>query len=201
MADTVTFFNLKGGQGKTTLAAHYALHSGSHFYTNDHKSGTEDLYRNLFPSGRFHLIRERDKAIDTEDKMVFDCGGFIDRKVPALINASDLCVVPVACQSRADLRAFFITVEAVTAMNDRLLIVINNTQTKDVPEIRDGIRNVFRDKYPIKVVKRSSYMVYLANEGKTPFDLARTGETGVARQALSVIREQLMDLYEYIGRY
>jgi len=199
MADVVTFVSLKGGQGKTTLATHYALYSKSHFFTNDHKSGSEDLYQGLFPPGWFHVIRETDSSLEIEEKSVIDCGGYVDRKIPALIEASELCVIPLTYQSRADVRAFFVTLDAVKKMNDRLLVVLNNTRTKDIPVVDAGIRKVLKDQFPVKVVRQSSYMTYLANEGKNPFTLDET--TGVARKALASVREQLSDLFTFIERY
>lgn len=198
MADIVTFYNSKGGQGKTTLATHYALYRGSHYYTNDYKSGTEDLFKEIITPAKFHVITPEDEDLEMEKKMVFDCGGFIDGKIPAILEASDLCVVPVFYQSQTDLRAFFITLEAVAKHNDRLLIVINNTLPREAGELQDGLRKVLKKKYPIKVVKRSAYMGYLANEGRTPFQLT---EVGATKKALEAIKKQLKDLFDHIARY
>lgn len=198
MANIVTFYNSKGGQGKTTLATHYSIYSGSHYYTNDHKSGTEDLFKGVIKSTLFHVITPGAEELETQPKMVFDCGGFIDGKIPAILEASDLCVVPVFYQSQADLRAFFIILEAISKLNNRILIVINNTPARDTNELQEGITGVLKNKYPIKIIKHSAYMGYLANEGKTPFDLV---EVGVAKKALSVIQEQLKDLFNYIKEY
>jgi cellulose biosynthesis protein BcsQ len=197
MADSVVFFNLKGGQGKTTLAAHYALYSESYFYTNDFRSGTKDLYESLFPKGRFHLIQPDAKRKEIEDKAVFDCGGFIDQKVPTLLKNSDLCVIPFSGQSKADLRALFITVEAVRKYNERLLLVVNNTRTEDLAGILAGLQTTYKGRYPVKVVKSSRYMTYLVNEGKTPFDLREQGATA---KPLAALQHQLKDLFQHILR-
>ena len=195
MADIVTVYNSKGGQGKTTLATHYALYVGAHYYTNDYKSGTEDLFKEVITPERFHVIRPDDKDVEKQDKMVFDLGGFIDGKVPAILEASDLCIIPIFYQSQADLRAFFITRDAIARLNKRLLIVINNTPPRETAELLEGLAVALGGEYPIMALKRSAYMSYLANQGKTPFDLV---ETGIVGRALEAIQEQLTELFNFI---
>ena len=198
MANIVTFYNSKGGQGKTTLATHYALFAGAHYYTNDYKSGTEELFKDVITPERFHIITPDALDIETMDNTVFDCGGFIDGKIPAILEASDLCVIPIFYQSQADLKAFFIIRDAIAKLNRRILVVINNTPLKETGELLEGIKEALAGEYPIMAVKHSTYMGYLANEGKTPFDLE---ESGVAGRALAVIREQLTDLFNFIKEY
>jgi len=198
MANVVTYYNAKGGQGKTTLAVLYALFSNSHYYTNDYKSGTEDLFKDVLTSERFHIITPQDKNVDIADKAVIDLGGFIDGKVPAILKASDLCVIPIFYQSKADLIAFFNVSTAITKWNQNLLFIINNSPQREADELLGIFRTGFEGRFPIRVVKHSTYMGYLANTGKTPFDLV---ETGVAAKALGVIQEQLKELFKFIENY
>jgi hypothetical protein len=199
MADIVAVLSLKGGQGKTTIAAHYALYSNSHYYTNDYNSGTEALYKDKFPGGHFHIIKPQDEGFDlVSNKMVFDFGGFSDDRLPDVVSGADLCVVPISCFSSADIKSLFVTVDAVERLNQKILIIINNTATKDIEALMDGIQGVYHGTYPVKVVKRSSYMTYLVTEGKTPFELS---EIGATRKALASIQDQLRDLFSFIGGY
>lgn len=199
MAAIIAVLSLKGGQGKTTIATHYALYSRSHYYTNDYNSGTETLYKGKFPDGHFHLIRPQDTGIDmVSHKLVFDFGGFSDNRMPDIIAGADLCVVPVSCFSTADIKSLFVTVDAVEKLNRQIVIVINNTATKDIDAIRAGIGDAYQDRYIIKVIRRSAYMTYLVTHGKTPFDLT---EVGVTKKALTFIQDQLHDLFTFMEGY
>lgn len=199
MANIVAVLSLKGGQGKTTIATHYALYSGSHYYTNDYNSGTEALYKAKFPEGHFHIIRPQDEGFDlVSPKMVFDFGGFSDDRMPDVVSGADLCVVPVSCFSSADIKSLFVTVDAVEKLNRKIVIVINNTATKDIETIREGIEGVYQAAYPVKVIKRSAYMTYLVTEGRMPFDLK---EVGATRKALASVQVQLRDLFTFIEGY
>lgn len=203
MASKVLFYNAKGGQGKTTLAVHYALYTGSSFYTNEYKVGTEDLYKDLLTEEgrqplRFNAISSNDERLLIEDRSVFDFGGSLDGKVPAVARVCDLCVIPIHYQSKAELRPLFIMLSALAEFNRHILIVINNTETAFIPSLEAGLLK--ETSYPVKVVKHSAFMTYLANEGKTPFQLDDQIK-GAPGKALKVIQGQLRDLFNFIQEY
>lgn len=203
MAKIVIFYNAKGGQGKTTLSILYALHSRSHYYTNDYKSGTEALYKDVFLKNHFHIIKENDLWFELpededSDKLVFDFGGFIDKKIPKIVNNADLCVIPTTYESKADLYSLTTVLSSLANYTDKFLIVLNKTKTKDAAAVENFLTEIYQDKYPIKIVRPSAYMTYLANEGKTPFELQGIG---AARNALTIIQNQLTDLFSTIMEY
>ena len=198
MANTIVFYSPKGGQGKTTLAINYALWSGSDYYTNDFLSGTQDLFEEHFEKGRFHTICPEDTELKIKASSVFDFGGWIDGKIPAIVKNADLCVIPISYQSLADLRPLFIVVETISKLNANIAIVINNTKKDFLEELENGINQTFNNKYPIKIVKQSSYMTYLVNEGRTPFELE---ERGALKKALDSIQGQLSEFFNFIRKY
>jgi MinD superfamily P-loop ATPase len=199
MAKVVTFFSAKGGQGKTTLAINYALYSNSKLFTNDYKSGSE-IYRKLFNENMFELIKDDTESVIFEDdeKIVFDLGGYIDKKVPAIIKGSDLCIIPVMYQSKIDLEALFIVFESITALNKNIYVVINNTENSLSLKLQEIITKKIQTK--TYIVNRSSYMTYLANENKTPFQIDLVG-LGVVKKPLISLQKQLINLFDEIKEY
>ncbi|UQZ91405.1 hypothetical protein C4J81_19090 (plasmid) [Deltaproteobacteria bacterium Smac51] len=200
MAKKVLFYNAKGGQGKTTLAVNYTIFSHSAFYTNEYKVGTEDLYKDKITQGkhpeRFNVITKDDQKLAIADKSVFDFGGSLDGRIPAVARASDLCVIPIHYQSKAELRPLFIMLSAIAEFNKNILIVINNTESVFTDSLLEGLAS--ETKYPIKVVRHSSFMTYLANDGLTPFEL---DIKGAPKKALTNIQNQLSDLFNFIQKY
>jgi len=203
MAQKVLFYNAKGGQGKTTLAVNYALYSDAHFYTNEYKVGTEDLYKDILTKegrepNRFNVITPNKSRLAVADRAVFDFGGSLDDKIPAVARACDLCIIPVHYQSRAELRPLFIMIKALSEFNQNLLIVINNTAAGYIPNLAEGLRR--ETIYPIMVVRHSAFMTYLANEGLTPFELDDQIR-GAPTKALETIKRQLRELFDFIKEY
>lgn len=203
MARKVLFYNAKGGQGKTTLSVHYALYSGSCFYTNEYKVGTEDLYKEILTQKgrdpeRFQIIARDEGRLTIEDKSVFDFGGSLDGKIPAVARACDLCVIPIHYQSKAELRPLFIMLSALAEFNRHILIVINNTEAAFIPSLESGL--IRETSCPVKIVKHSAFMTYLANEGLTPFQLDDQIK-GAPRKALMILQNQLRALFDFIVEY
>lgn len=203
MARKVLFYNAKGGQGKTTLAVHFAIYSGSCFYTNEYKVGTEDLYKEILTQKgrnpeRFQIIARDEGRLTIEDKSVFDFGGSLDGKIPAVARACDLCVIPIHYQSKAELRPLFIMLSALAEFNRHILIVINNTEAAFIPSLESGLLR--ETSCPVKIVKHSAFMTYLANEGLTPFQLDDQIK-GAPKKSLTVLQNQLRALFDFIVEY
>jgi hypothetical protein len=63
--------------------------------------------------------------------------------------------------------------------------------------IYEGLKNEIS--YQIKIVKKSSYMSYLSNDGLTPFKIQ--GVTGAAKKPLDQLCGQLNELFNLIKLY
>jgi ribonucleotide reductase beta subunit family protein with ferritin-like domain len=100
-------------------------------------------------------------------------------------------------QSQIDLQSFFIGLEAISKYTSTILVTINNTVTSLISEFKTGLEQ--NRKYPIKIVNRSNYMIYLANDKMTPFDIK--GIFGASEKPLKVLQKQLKEMFTFIMEY
>jgi hypothetical protein len=196
MANSILFYSPKGGQGKTTLAANYAIFSGADFYTNDYITGTKDLLAEKIGADKFHTIKNSDFKFDVSKNSVFDFGGWLDGKLPAIIKYVDLCVIPICYQSLADLRPLYIAIQNICKINNNILIVINNTRRTYIESLYNEIARQINGKFRIMTVRQSTFLTYLADVGKTPFEINTL--VGVAKDSLVSVQQQLTELFQYI---
>ncbi len=197
----ILFYSVKGGQGKTTHAISYAKYKDALYLTNDYESGTINIYSDMFFENQLQIIKPDtfidksffDKSID----VVFDFGGWVDEKIKKIAKNVDVIVVPIYYQSIADIMPCIKTVSSIAEFNDNIIILINNTETADIEDLRDELKNKFNN-FKIFSVNRSKYMNRLANEGKTIIDLLNDGGIAEYQITKSGLKDQILNLYIYL---
>lgn len=76
--------------------------------------------------------------------------------------------------------------------------MINNTDKKDVDDLRKGLNKKFPEN-KIFVVNKSKFISRLANDGKTINQIAR--EHALNRYILSGLISQIDELYSYLDKF
>ncbi|TAA74128.1 MAG: hypothetical protein CDV28_1382 [Candidatus Electronema aureum] len=192
----ILFYSSKGGQGKTTHAISYAKHRGALYFTNDYESGTVEIYKDIFPEDQLHIIRNEDSLnLPVDLDVVFDFGGWVDERIESIAKICDVLVVPLFYQSMADLMPCIKTVNTLKGLNENVVILINNTDKKDVDDLKKGLNKKFPER-KIFVVNKSKFIPRLANEGKTIDRLSN--ENPLNRYLLSGLLSQLNEFYNYL---
>ena len=195
----ILFYSSKGGQGKTTHAISYAKHRGALYFTNDYESGTVEIYKDIFPEDQLHIIRNEDSLnLPVDLDVVFDFGGWVDERIESIAKICDVLVVPLFYQSMADLMPCIKTVNTLKGLNENVVILINNTDKKDVDDLKKGLNKKFPER-KIFVVNKSKFIPRLANEGKTIERLA--SENALNRYLLRGLLDQLNVFYTYLDKF
>lgn len=195
----ILFYSSKGGQGKTTHAISYAKHRGALYFTNDYESGTVEIYKDIFPEDQLHIIRNEDSLnLPADLDVVFDFGGWVDERIESIAKVCDVVVVPLFYQSMADLMPCIKTVNTLKGLNENVVILINNTDKKDVDDLKKGLNKKFPER-KIFVVNKSKFIPRLANEGKTIQRLA--SENALNKYLLRDLLDQLDVFYTYLDKF
>ena len=192
------FYSAIGRQGKTTHAIGYAQYKDAKLYTNDVQNATKELYGDMFKKGDFVEIGVGEEiAIDDNDSIIFDFGGYIDSRLVDVISYVDACVVPISYQSKSEYIPAVRTINALAEHNKNIVILINNTATKLIPEVKEALEETFPN-YPIFVVNSSRYISRLANYQKTLFDLLDAGDGLEKHRIQETLIPQIKDFYDHL---
>ncbi|MDR1037267.1 MAG: hypothetical protein LBT40_12095 [Deltaproteobacteria bacterium] len=191
-----TFFTIKGGQGKTTLAALYALRSGGRFYTGKRDNFTGTLFGGLFQEGEFVTFDEAATSvlIEGDGPHVLDLDRGNDGRVRAFIRQSSVIVVPVVANRTADLTTFQGTLKLLDGIGGgfRQVFVANNMDSRSGPGFREALEESVEGRGPVFLVNRSDYFERFAETGQPVWEMKAFG-AGI--RPLRKLQGQLDDLF------
>lgn len=122
----------------------------------------------------------------------------MESRVIEAAKLADVTVVPLCYQSTADLTPAVKTMLALEPHAKRLVLLINNTHPKHVPDLQEILAEQFPSA-PILVVSPSRYITRLADDGLTVHDLAILG--GLEAYQLRNILPQIETLYATLDRH
>jgi len=130
MGTLTTIYNPKGGTGKTTLSYSLCLDLGYYYSTNDTINSSVVL-------NNYDLVLDTITNKDLKDKnIVFDGGGFIDKKIINILKISNKIIIPIETDLTS-LSTFEQVIEELLEINPNIIVVINKVDNKN--DLKDTI--------------------------------------------------------------
>ena len=157
----ITFFNKKGGTGKTSLSFSVAKDLNYPLLSND-----DSVIEEIYPSKA--KILERLQLI--EHDVVYDLGGFIDEDAIEIFKESSIVVVPTTL----DINAIKRTINSVMEINaycSNILIVINRIKLDKLGKYRQSIEALKGLGKPIVHIRETEAITNSIHLGKTITEL------------------------------
>lgn len=169
----ITFYNTKGGTGKTSLATLYS-------YLHHHSIITNDVLNYVYQNSeqlnvKIHKLDADKKSINpaifkANKNLICDLSSsmsILDNKVPALLKKTDILVIPTLTDMNS-LEATRTTLKLVKNYVTNIHIVINRTENeKDYLFARKYLQDF---NIPIHAIKKTRLFHRLAQDGTELFD-------------------------------
>ncbi len=157
----ITFFNKKGGTGKTSFSFSVAKDLNYPLLSND-----DSVIEEIYPSKA--KILEKLQLI--EHDVVYDLGGFIDEDAIEIFKGSSIVVVPTTL----DINAIKRTINSVLEINaycSNILIVINRIKLDKLGKYRQSIEALKGLGKPIVHIRETEAITNSIHLGKTITEL------------------------------
>jgi cellulose biosynthesis protein BcsQ len=151
----IAIVQLKGGEGKTTLAVMTAMMLQCGIVTNERHSPLDQA----IPANRIVKLEHGEEMPEFPPavRVVFDMAGFEDPRLLSALRQSSVCLVPASC-SFLSLQRTLDTLGVVSGRVDRIAVVANRLESK-YPNHAQKIEKVVHAHFPhvqILPLRRSS---------------------------------------------
>lgn len=156
----IMIYNIKGGQGKTDIALNLALTLDYNLVTNEPLSPVEMV---LPEDNIIKLDQEEDfPELPPEIDVIFDFGGYLDKRAIHALQQADYVLVPVVNEFK-DVHTTINFIQEIEEFNNKIIIIANRTRKGDFAEIKEIIGTHY-EKYPVYEIKESRAMPNILKE-------------------------------------
>ena len=159
----VVFWNLKGGQGKTTLSLSLALLYGYGVITNDSHSPID----RVLPDKKALKIPQDEKVpiVKKGQKVIYDFGGYPDNRIIEVIKKAEYIVIPIIYKSPFDMQMTIDSIKEVQVYNKNIIVIANATKKGDFERVKSTIGEF--SQYPVLEVKESTVFIKSLEKSKS----------------------------------
>jgi len=188
MHNVITFFNKKGGTGKTSLAFSIAKDLNYPLLSND-DSVIEEIYPNK--------AKIMDKVELIEHDVVYDLGGYIDPGIIDIFKGSHAIVVPTTLDINSIKRTIN-TVMEVHRYCDNILIIINRVKQSKLEKYKQSLQALEGLGKDIIHLRESEIITNSIHSGKTITELY--GESGLTKSQYKGVFQDYAKIIKWLKK-
>lgn len=158
----ITTYNVKGGVGKTDISLNMALTLDYGIITNEPFSPLETV----LSEENFLKLNPGDKLpkLPEDADIVFDFGGYLDKRVIEALKQSDVVLVPVINEFK-DLHTTINFIQEIEDYNKKIIIVVNRAQKGDYDSVCEAMKGFYS--YPVFEIKSTRALPNIMKEKKS----------------------------------
>lgn len=191
----IVMFNLKGGQGKSSIALNLALTLKMNVISNDAITQIEDI----LPEDNFLNIGRDEDFPDIEETnidIIYDLGGWLDNRIFKVVEQADLVIIPMI-NGIMNNKTSLNSIEQMKKITKKILIIANKTKKDDYAIICELIKRYFPDdNFPVLELKETTAFEKILEKEKSIGDIVENDK--LLRFSYHRVVEQFDEIIKYI---
>jgi len=190
----LTLWSVKGGVGKTTLSLNFAFHFNCGIITNEHYT----MLDKVLAKDKFLKLASSQEIpkIDKKHSIIFDMGGFLDKRVKQAIQQSDYIIIPTT-GDKLDIQGTISTIGEIKNITENIIIVVNKAESKeDFYKVKALVSQI--GNYPVFEIKKSRALKTITDKKQSIIQMQEKG--GLIGYTLKQIANQFKELNNFITK-
>jgi len=183
----ITFFNKKGGTGKTSLSFNLAKDLDYFLLSND-----DSVIEKVYPE-KSKIMEELEVVRGAN--IIYDLGGFIEKETIEVFKVSDLIIVPTTLDINSIQRTINTVIE-LNEYNDNIVIVVNRIQKAKANKYKNSLEALAKLDKEILLIRESEAFINSMYKGETVIEQYKSSP--LMRNAYKGIVEDYMKLLKTI---
>ena len=183
----ITFFNKKGGTGKTSLSFNLAKDLDYFLLSND-----DSVIEKVYPE-KSKIMEELEVVRGAN--IIYDLGGFIEKETIEVFKVSDLIIVPTTLDINSIQRTINTVIE-LNEYNDNIVIVVNRIQKAKANKYKNSLEALAKLDKEILLIRESEAFINSMYKGETVIEQYKSSP--LLRNAYKGIVEDYMKLLKTI---
>ena len=194
----VTFFSLKGGQGKTTIASAFAAKEGFGVITNDVYSPLE----RIFPANQFRKVMpDEDFPSVNNINVCYDLAGGFDNRSTKILKDSDIVVLPLV-YNFLDFSVSINSIAELLSINKNVITIVNRVKiVTDFQYAKNALDKYFNALEIFKLKESRLFQLFFESAPPTRTLEEITNLNGLNRYQFTEPLKQFIDITLKIKEY
>jgi cellulose biosynthesis protein BcsQ len=196
-APNFVLWSLKGGVGKSSIAANLAHTLNYGIVTNDVYSPIEKV----MPEGRYLKLMPNQEipaqVLKNNSGIIFDFGGYLDKRIKDAVKVSKCVIIPIIEADDFNVQGLISSIAEIKEITSKVVIVLNKMKKEHMTAVKVELKK-HKYPYPVFEISSSRALIRVVKQKESIREMTKRG--GLLAYMYKGVSNQFEELISYLTK-